>query len=184
MHQTSLSVASSSSLVQVVFGGTNIMGNVRNMERQMPCILVATPGHLVELLEFKIRGRPLKNVLSCSRGRVAAAASPNPMMVWLDEADLLLDSFGPELRRIMQVLPRKQQTLLFSHPPLGTTATDSNQQQRRTATPRSIPLPSPRRTRCGLSRSGLCHSHQQQHEHDGLSRNASEYVEQHQSEQA
>ena len=136
--RANVGVASSSSLVQVVFGGTNIMGNVRNMERQMPRILVATPGRLVELLEFKIRGRPLKNVLSCSRGRVAAAASPNPMMVWLDEADLLLDSFGPELRRIMQVLPRKRQTLLFSatwpthrSEPLQLTVTNNNEGRRR-----------------------------------------------------
>ncbi|KAL7570841.1 hypothetical protein ACA910_018909 [Epithemia clementina (nom. ined.)] len=111
---TSLTTSSSSMMmmmVQVVYGGTSLGGNVRQLERQLPRILVATPGRLVELLDCRIRGRPFSQVLLRKQPQ---NLPQQPMMVWLDEADLLLESFGSELTRLLTALPRKRQTLLCS----------------------------------------------------------------------
>ena len=94
--------------VQIVYGGTSILGQVRTMERKLPSILVTTPGRLVELLERKVRGRLFKHLLP------AAGETNQKMTVVLDEADHLLQGFAPEMRQIFKFLPRKRQTLLFS----------------------------------------------------------------------
>mmetsp|Transcript_5602 Transcript_5602/g.11526 ORF Transcript_5602/g.11526 Transcript_5602/m.11526 type:complete len:688 (+) Transcript_5602:131-2194(+) len=114
---------SCSSLLQVVYGGTNIVGQIRAMERNgVPSILVATPGRLVELLDRKVRGRAFQKYLQQSQlqqpqgggGRFGSSSNNNNMMVVLDEADHVLQNFGPEMKAIFQAIPRKRQTLLFS----------------------------------------------------------------------
>ena len=105
-HSTTTS--SSTPSLQVMYGGTSIMRQVRTMERHYPSILVSTPGCLVELLDQKIRGRMFKQTLK------QPATTSNSMMVVLDEADHLLSGFGKEISIIFKSLPRKRQTLLFS----------------------------------------------------------------------
>mmetsp|Transcript_38147 Transcript_38147/g.79322 ORF Transcript_38147/g.79322 Transcript_38147/m.79322 type:complete len:636 (-) Transcript_38147:173-2080(-) len=119
-----------SNFLQVVYGGTNIVAQVRQMERHgVPNILIATPGRLVELLDRKVRGRLFKKYLQLSQQvtTVTSTNRNNYMMVVLDEADHVMSNFGPEMRTIVQALPRKRQTLLFS----ATLMTEQNQSPRR-----------------------------------------------------
>ena len=90
--------------VQVVFGGTKIGSDINKMSRRIPSILVATPGRLLDHLEStKINGRPFSNIVS------------NTKVLILDETDRLLDmGFRREIKKIINFLPRKRQTLLFS----------------------------------------------------------------------
>lgn len=107
----------SSPFAQVVYGGTNIVAQIRKMERNgVPSILVATPGRLMELLDRKVRGRMFKKYLMLSQEVTTATStnSNNYMMVVLDEADHVLSNFGAEMKLILKALPRKRQTLLFS----------------------------------------------------------------------
>ncbi len=80
----------------LLIGGVPLGGQVARL-RQGPRIVVATPGRLCDHLRqgtIRLRG---VNVLV------------------LDEADRMLDmGFAPQLREIMQHLPEKRQTLLFS----------------------------------------------------------------------
>jgi len=80
----------------VVFGGVNIKPQIR-MLRQGVDILVATPGRLLDLCSQK----------ECKLDRVE--------MLVLDEADRMLDmGFVHDIRRVVELVPKNRQTLLFS----------------------------------------------------------------------
>ena len=80
----------------VLIGGTG-MGPQMSSLRARPHVVVATPGRLIDHLEQK--HLTLQNV----------------KILVLDEADRMLDmGFAPQLKRIMDALPRERQTMLFS----------------------------------------------------------------------
>lgn len=84
----------------VVYGGADIGGQIRDLERGCH-LLVATPGRLVDMLE---------------RGRIGL---DNCRFLVLDEADRMLDmGFEPQIRRIVEqdTMPktRERQTMMFS----------------------------------------------------------------------
>ena len=82
--------------VTAIFGGVSIVPQKRDLQRGTD-IIVATPGRLLDHLEQ--RTVDLSGV----------------QILVLDEADRMLDmGFMPPLRRILKVLPRDRQTLLFS----------------------------------------------------------------------
>ncbi len=79
-----------------VVGGADMQAQVRGL-RQRPDIIIATPGRL---LDHMWQGTILFSHLS---------------IVVLDEADRMLDmGFAPQLNQIIEALPNKRQTLLFS----------------------------------------------------------------------
>jgi len=79
-----------------VFGGVNINPQFKMLEKGVD-ILVATPGRLLDHVEQK--------TLDLSSVEIFI----------LDEADRMLDmGFIKDIRRIMQLLPKKRQNLLFS----------------------------------------------------------------------
>ncbi|KAI5059148.1 hypothetical protein GOP47_0002145 [Adiantum capillus-veneris] len=85
---------------QVVYGGCSIRGEQMNLSKS-PCqILVGTPGRLVDHIQRTPEmDRQLKSV----------------QLFVLDEADHMLDmGFRDSLQKIMQAIPSKRQTLLFS----------------------------------------------------------------------
>jgi ATP-dependent RNA helicase RhlE len=80
----------------VIFGGVSQHGQ-EQMLRRGADIVIATPGRLLDLVSQRL--------VSFSQLEVLV----------LDEADRMLDmGFLPDVRRILAVLPRKRQTLLFS----------------------------------------------------------------------
>jgi len=80
----------------VVFGGVNIKPQIR-MLRQGVDILVATPGRLLDL---------------CGQGECKL---DRVEMLVLDEADRMLDmGFVHDIRRVVDLVPKDRQTLLFS----------------------------------------------------------------------
>ena len=80
----------------VLIGGESIRKQWNALDRK-PQIVLATPGRLIDHLEQK----------TVSLKEVGA--------VVLDEADRMLDmGFAPQLKRILAVLPRERQTMLFS----------------------------------------------------------------------
>lgn len=80
----------------VVVGGVAIGGQRQQLARGVD-ILVATPGRLLDLVD--------RRALSLSSVQILV----------LDEADRMLDlGFIHDLRRIVKLLPRRRQTLLFS----------------------------------------------------------------------
>ena len=82
--------------------------DINLLNKQLPFILVATPGRLLDHLE----NTKLKNGLSFGRD----VMNHTPMLV-LDETDRLLDmGFRREISKILSYCPRqdKRQTLLFS----------------------------------------------------------------------
>src|SRR5262249_9818708 len=80
----------------LVIGGANMNTQIADLRRR-PTIVIATPGRLLDLTE-----------------RRAIDLSTIEVLV-LDEADRMLDmGFLPAIRRVLAVLPRKKQTLLFS----------------------------------------------------------------------
>ncbi|MDX1795735.1 MAG: DEAD/DEAH box helicase [Hydrogenovibrio sp.] len=80
----------------VVFGGVKINPQMMKLRRGVD-ILVATPGRLLDLYQ--------QNAIRFDRLEVLV----------LDEADRMLDmGFIHDIRKIMQLLPKKRQTLLFS----------------------------------------------------------------------
>jgi ATP-dependent RNA helicase RhlE len=80
----------------LVMGGANMNMQIADLRRR-PTIVIATPGRLLDLTE-----------------RRAIDLSTVEVLV-LDEADRMLDmGFLPAIRRVLAVLPRKKQTLLFS----------------------------------------------------------------------
>jgi ATP-dependent RNA helicase RhlE len=80
----------------LVIGGANMNTQIAELRRR-PTIVIATPGRLLDLTE-----------------RRAIDLSTVEVLV-LDEADRMLDmGFLPAIRRVLAVLPRNKQTLLFS----------------------------------------------------------------------
>jgi len=80
----------------VVFGGVDIKTQIPHLKTGVE-ILVATPGRLLDHVEQK--------TLSLSQVQ----------MLVLDEADRMLDmGFMPDLKRILALLPRQRQNLMFS----------------------------------------------------------------------
>ncbi len=80
----------------LIIGGTSFDAQLRGL-RQGAEVVVATPGRLLD--HFRSGNISLREV------RVAV----------LDEADRMLDmGFMPDIRRIMQLLPKERQTLMFS----------------------------------------------------------------------
>ena len=81
----------------VVFGGVPIGPQERMFRRGEVDLLVATPGRLLDL-----------------HGRMALTLEDVEVLV-LDEADRMVDmGFAPDLGRILDLLPRQRQTLMFS----------------------------------------------------------------------
>jgi ATP-dependent RNA helicase RhlE len=79
-----------------LIGGEPIGRQVRSLARN-PHVVIGTPGRLIDHLEQK----------TISFDKVS--------MLVLDEADRMLDmGFAPQLKRIMALVPRVRQTLLFS----------------------------------------------------------------------
>ena len=99
--------------IGVVFGGVNIGPQERMLRGEGLDILVATPGRLLDL-----------------HGRQSLALDDIETLV-LDEADRMVDmGFAPDLGRIIRLLPRQRQTLLFSAtmpPALNKVASDAVQ---------------------------------------------------------
>jgi ATP-dependent RNA helicase RhlE len=82
--------------VTAIFGGVSMGAQIQALRRGTD-IIVATPGRLIDHLERRTVDLSAIEVLT------------------LDEADRMLDmGFQPALRRIVAVLPRNRQTLLFS----------------------------------------------------------------------
>ena len=80
----------------VVIGGEDMGAQAEALKRE-PTLVLATPGRLVDLLDSGV------------------AAFPQLEALVLDEADRMLDmGFLPQLERILEMLPRRRQTLLFS----------------------------------------------------------------------
>ena len=80
----------------IAIGGANIRTQIAELRRGA-CVLIATPGRLLDLTE-----------------RGAVNLSTIEVLV-LDEADRMLDmGFLPAIRRVLAMLPTKRQTLLFS----------------------------------------------------------------------
>lgn len=80
----------------ILIGGESMQKQIR-MLRQNPNIIIATPGRLVDHLEHKR--------LSLS----------NVGILVLDEADRMLDmGFEPQIKKILEKVPKERQTMLFS----------------------------------------------------------------------
>lgn len=93
--------------VQVMYGGTKMARDVNAMNKNLPAILVATPGRLMDHLQgTKVRGRKFSDDII-----------GNINMVVLDEVDRLVAlGMRTEILKIISYLPRKEkrQTMLFS----------------------------------------------------------------------
>ncbi len=80
----------------VLIGGASMYAQIKDIQRK-PHIIVATPGRLNDHLEQKKVS--LKDVRT----------------LVLDEADRMLDmGFEPQIRRILETVPKERQTMLFS----------------------------------------------------------------------
>ncbi len=80
----------------VLIGGEPQRGQVRALDKK-PRIIVATPGRLIDLV-----GQGLVHLDDVS-------------VLILDEADRMLDmGFAPQIERIVRLVPRRRQTMLFS----------------------------------------------------------------------
>jgi len=93
--------------VQVMYGGTNMNRDVSRLKKQLPTILVATPGRLLDHLQSTKLG-------NLNFGTDIMSKTP---LVVLDETDRLLDmGFRREIQKILGYLPpsSSRQTLLFS----------------------------------------------------------------------
>ena len=83
--------------VQAVFGGANIVRQIKQLKNYPPHILVGTPGRLLDHLQ---------------RGTVNLSKVETLV---LDEADEMLDmGFLDDISKIIAQIPKKRQTLLFS----------------------------------------------------------------------
>lgn len=80
----------------ILIGGENIGKQIRQL-RNNPHIIIATPGRLIDHLEQK------------------TIRLDNVSVLVLDEADRMLDmGFAPQIKKILQTVPPKRQTMLFS----------------------------------------------------------------------
>lgn len=91
--------------VMTMYGGTKITGDVARLNKNVPSILVTTPGRFLDHLEdTKLRGTPFKDLVKDTK------------IIVLDEADRLLEGFPKDIGRIMSFLPRseRRQMMCFS----------------------------------------------------------------------
>lgn len=80
----------------ILIGGENMGKQIRQL-RFNPHIITATPGRLIDHLEQK------------------TVKLDNVSILVLDEADRMLDmGFAPQIKKILQSVPEKRQTMLFS----------------------------------------------------------------------
>jgi len=80
----------------VIIGGASKFPQIKALKRN-PHIIIATPGRLVDLMNQGV----------CRLNRI--------QIVTLDEADRMLDiGFLPEIKRILQTIPKDRQMMLFS----------------------------------------------------------------------
>lgn len=80
-----------------IYGGVSTSAQIRSLKRDMPEILVACPGRLLDLMGQRVVS--LKDI----------------EMLVLDEADQMFDmGFLPSIRQIIEALPTGHQTLMFS----------------------------------------------------------------------
>lgn len=80
----------------LLIGGEPLGRQIAALRRD-PHIIIGTPGRIIDHLEQK------------------TASLDSISMLVLDEADRMLDmGFAPQLKRILQVVPRNRQTMLFS----------------------------------------------------------------------
>ncbi len=115
----------------VVYGGVPISPQIARLRRDEVDLLVATPGRLLDL-----------------HGRMALRLDGVEVLV-LDEADRMVDmGFAPDLRRILALLPRKRQTLMFS----ATMPPDLNRVAKEALRdPRRVDLAPPSRPAAGIT---------------------------------
>ena len=84
-------------VIDVVYGGTPITPHIRQLKQQVPMILVATPGRLIDLVDRK------------------AIHLDKVSYVVLDEADEILNmGFKEDLDKILSFTPAEKNTWLFS----------------------------------------------------------------------
>ncbi len=80
----------------VLIGGENMNRQIQSL-RKNPHIIIATPGRLIDHLEQKTVNLSTVSILI------------------LDEADRMLDmGFAPQIKKILQTVPKQRQTMLFS----------------------------------------------------------------------
>lgn len=80
----------------VVIGGESIRRQIFSLQRN-PNIIIGTPGRIIDLLKQK--------AISLDKVKILV----------LDEADRMLDmGFAPQLKQILQMVPKERQTMLFS----------------------------------------------------------------------
>jgi ATP-dependent RNA helicase RhlE len=80
----------------VLIGGASMATQLRSLKRK-PRVIVATPGRLLDHLEHR------------------TVSLADVQILVLDEADRMLDmGFAPQINRILAVVPKKRQTMLFS----------------------------------------------------------------------
>lgn len=97
VDETLQKIGKSLGIRTAVFIGGASMKIQRDMIRAKPHILIATPGRLLDHLDQK--------TITLSRVNVLV----------LDEADRMLDmGFAPQINRILALVPKERQTLLFS----------------------------------------------------------------------
>lgn len=82
--------------IALIIGGAPARLQVAALRRH-PKIIIATPGRLIDLMQERVAN--LKNIA----------------ILILDEADRMLDmGFAPQIKKILDEVPRQKQTLLFS----------------------------------------------------------------------
>lgn len=80
----------------LIVGGVNVERQIRDLKRR-PHFIIGTPGRLKDLMQ--------RNILKLD----------NMTTLVLDEADRMLDmGFLPDIRQIVDAMPRERQTLFFS----------------------------------------------------------------------
>lgn len=80
-----------------VYGGTSTYNQIKALKKDMPELIIACPGRLLDLYE-----RKAINIKTID-------------MLVLDEADEMLDmGFLPSIKKILEIIPQKHQTMLFS----------------------------------------------------------------------
>ncbi|MCO5234137.1 MAG: DEAD/DEAH box helicase [Chitinophagales bacterium] len=81
----------------VVFGGIDIDGQIQQLKKIHPQILIATPGRLLDIYRHRF------------------ISFKHAKFLVLDEADRMLDlGFKDDLHQIIDLLPKARQTLMFS----------------------------------------------------------------------
>ena len=80
----------------VIIGGASMQTQLRALKNN-PHVIIATPGRLIDHLE--------QRTINLSNVKVLV----------LDEADRMLDmGFAPQIKRVLQTIPKDRQTMLFS----------------------------------------------------------------------